>query len=127
MSNQERWEEGCTMPPAPGVAALIAAADSEADAATLAHLEQCPHCASIVAQIRSFQVRLLHRLYRLHCPSSDLLVDYSQGLLDPYQRAFVTHHLALCPHCSAELALLERAGASDDAFGLRGPLVLPLL
>lgn len=108
MSIDESREYGCTTPPALSGSALIAAADGEADEATLAHLRECPHCATRVSQIRAFQARLTRRLYRLECASSQTLVDYCQGLLDPFQRTALTHHLAVCHHCAAEVALLER-------------------
>lgn len=122
MSSEERWEEACTGSPAPGGSALIAAADDEADTATLAHLAVCPHCAARVAAIKQFQARLRRRLYRATCPSSDLLVDYCQGLLDPYQRAAVSHHLALCPHCAAEVDLLEHSVAMPENRPMATPI-----
>lgn len=128
MSSEESREEPCAAPPTLSSTALIAAADGEADEATLAHLRACPHCAARVAELRALQSRLRRRLYRLHCPGSDVLVDYCQGLLDPFQRAAVTHHLAMCPHCAAELALLERAAPRADMVGMGalGRLGVPL-
>lgn len=128
MSSDERDEGPCTATPALSSTALIAAADGEADEAILAHLRACPHCAARVADLRALQARLRKRLYRLHCPSSDVLVDYCQGLLDPFQRAAVTHHLGICPHCAAELALLERGAPLSDlaALGAFGHLGVPL-
>ena len=129
MSIEESWEEGCSRPPAPSGNALIAAADGEADEATLAHLRACPHCAARVTQLRTLQARLHRRLYRLYCPTSDTLIDYCQGLLDPYQQASLSHHLGLCPHCSAEIALMERNAPLVDPSGYPLParLVVPLL
>ncbi len=120
MSSDTSRDEGCLSSPALSSTALIAAADGEADDATLAHLRQCSHCAARVAQIRSLQGRLRRRLYRLHCPSSGVLADYCQGLLDPYQRAAVIHHLSLCPHCASELELLERSALQADNRGPSG-------
>ncbi|MFV9506415.1 MAG: zf-HC2 domain-containing protein [Oscillochloridaceae bacterium umkhey_bin13] len=123
MSSEECWEGVCVAPPAPGGSALIAAADDEADEATLAHLAVCPTCTARVAQLRRFQAQLRRRLYRATCPSSDLLVDYCQGLLDPYQRAAMIHHLALCPHCTAEVELLVRSVAMPESRSI--PTTLP--
>lgn len=117
MSSDESREHGCSAPPALSGSALIAAADGEADEATLEHLRSCPHCAAQLAQIRSLQARLTRRLYRLHCPRSELLVDYCQGLLDPYQRTAIAHHLAICPHCANEVALLERGAPLAEVVG----------
>lgn len=128
MSIEESMQEGCTAPLAPSGTALMAAADGEPDEATLAHLQSCPHCASRVAELRDLQARMRRRLYRLFCPSSDVLVDYCQGLLDPYQRAALTHHLALCPHCMAEIAMMERAAPLAEAVGYPVPslVIMPL-
>jgi anti-sigma factor RsiW len=128
MSIDESWDEGCAMTSSPGAMALMAAADGEADEATLAHLRGCPSCAAQVARIKVFQARLRRRLYRLYCPSSDALIDYCQGLLDPYQRTALVHHLAICPHCAAELALMERAAPLAEVVGApaRARLIVPL-
>lgn len=116
MNMDESCDEVCALPPALTGSALMAAADGEADEATLAHLRSCRSCADRVAQIRAVQVQLRRRLYRLHCLTTDTLVDYCQGLLDPYQRATVAHHIALCPHCSAELALLSHSAPLSEPF-----------
>lgn len=128
MSIDESWDEGCTSPPAPSGAALIAAADGEADKATLAHLQVCPVCAARVMHLRALQRQLLRRLYRLHCPPTDLLVDYCQGLLEPQVRAALDHHLATCSHCAAEVGLLEHGPPLVQALGhgRRGRLTVPL-
>ena len=125
MSIDESWDEGCTSPPAPSGAALIAAADGEADEATLAHLQVC---AARVMHLRALQRQLLRRLYRLHCPPTDLLVDYCQGLLEPQVRAALDHHLATCSHCAAEVGLLEHGPPLVQALGhgCRGRLTVPL-
>lgn len=117
MSTDEGWEEGCSAPPAPSGLALIAAADGEGDDATLAHLQACPHCAERVAQLQLLQARLRRRVYRLFCPDTDTLIDYCQGLIDPHQRAALTHHLAICPYCSDELSLLEHSAPAADVIG----------
>lgn len=117
MSIDEGLEESCATPPALSGIALIAAADGEADEGTLAHLRECPTCSARVMQLRAVQARLRQRLYRLHCPSSDLLVDYCQGLVDPFQRAALAHHIATCPHCSAEVTLLERGAPVAEVVG----------
>ncbi|WP_174714049.1 hypothetical protein [Candidatus Viridilinea mediisalina] len=106
----------CATPPALSEAELMAAADGEADERILAHLRHCPTCTARVGHIRSFQARLRQQLYRVDCLSTDILIDYCQGLLDPYQRALVLHHLALCPHCMAEVALLERGNLQSDTL-----------
>jgi anti-sigma factor RsiW len=129
MSSDESREPRCSAPPALSGLALLAAADGEADDATIEHLRACPHCAAQFEQVRRLQARLLRRLYRLHCPRSDLLVDYCQGLLDPFQRTAITHHLAVCPHCTHEVALLERSAPMVEVVGYgafgRATVLLP--
>jgi anti-sigma factor RsiW len=118
MSSDESQEPSCAAPPALSGIAVMAAADGEADEHVLAHLRSCPSCTARVRQLRALQRQLLAQLYRATCPRSELLVDYCQGLLDPFERAAVTHHLALCPHCAAELALLERAAPVSDSLAV---------
>lgn len=127
MSIDESWEQSCTTPPAPSGAALIAAADGEADEATLEHLRICPTCMARVMHLRTLQGQLRRQLYRLHCLSSDTLIDYCQGLLEPHVRAVAAHHIATCPHCAAEVSLLEHSAPLARAIGVgrRGRLIAP--
>lgn len=128
MSSDESRDLGCTAPPALSGIAVMAAADGEADETILAHLRVCPSCAARASQLRALQRQLRARLYRATCPRSEALIDYCQGLLDPFERASVAHHLALCPHCAAEVALLERAAPLTDALaiGTIGRVGVPL-
>lgn len=119
----EGQETGCVAPPGLSNSAFMAAVDGEIDAQIQAHLEICPSCAAQVRKMRTFQRRLHLRLYRLFCPTTDVLVDYCQGLLDPYQRAQITHHIALCPHCASEVALMEALDPVPDHVAPRGALV----
>jgi len=127
MTNDEEWEQRCICPAPPGSSALIAAADGEADEATLAHLQACPVCMARVMHLRALQTYLLRRLYRLHCPPTDTLVDYCQGLLDPGDAAAVSHHLAICPHCAAEVKLLQEGPILVQTVGRRGRILAPNL
>jgi anti-sigma factor RsiW len=114
MFSMEGQEHECSNPPGVSGNALIAAVDGEATPETLTHLCECPHCAARVERIRSLQRRLRHKLYRLHCPATLVLVDYCQGLLNQQSHAQITHHLALCPHCAAEVALLSDVEPIND-------------
>ncbi|MEI7768363.1 MAG: hypothetical protein WCI67_00160 [Chloroflexales bacterium] len=118
MTIDEIWDEDCVAAPGLSGIAVVAAADGEIDEPTRAHLKACPHCAARVRQVRQIQTRLRSQLYRLFCPTTDLLVDYCQGFLDPYQRTQITHHLATCPCCASEVALMESAVPASD---LRAP------
>ncbi|MCS6881717.1 MAG: hypothetical protein RMK84_08705 [Oscillochloridaceae bacterium] len=80
-----------------------------------------------VMHLRALQAYLLRRLYRLHCLQTEVLVDYCHGLLDPYAAAAVTHHLAICPHCAAEVKLLQEGPPLAQAVGRRGRMLAPNL
>jgi anti-sigma factor RsiW len=115
----EGRNEVCVAPPGLSNIAVVAAADGEIDEQTRAHLQECPHCAARVRQMRQFQKRLRRQLYRLFCPTTDLLVDYCQGLLDPHQRALIAHHLATCPCCAGEVSLMESIEPVPDLLAPR--------
>jgi hypothetical protein len=51
--------------------------------------------------------QLSEMLYRADCPPAIELGDYRLGLLDLARKAFVRQHVADCPHCSQELALMD--------------------
>lgn len=127
MTNNEEWEQQCACLPPLSSSVLIAAADGEADEATLAHLQGCPVCMARVMHVRALQAYLLRRLYRLHCPPTDTLVDYCQGLLDPRRAAAVSHHLAICPHCAAEVQLLQEGLTLTQAVGRGERMLAPHL
>lgn len=99
--------------------AIVAAADGEMDAQTRAHIQECPCCAAKVRQMRHMQKRLRQQLYRLFCPTTDVLIDYCQGLLEPRQLAIISHHLATCPYCAAEVALMESLEPVPDLVAPR--------
>ncbi|MGQ9926174.1 MAG: hypothetical protein ACUVS4_04800 [Chloroflexaceae bacterium] len=127
MTSDEEWEQQCICAEPPDSAALMAVADGEADEATLAHLQACALCMAQVMHLRALQTYLLRRLYRLHCPSTDTLVDYCQGLLDPGDATDVSHHLMICPYCAAEVKLLQERPILVQAVGRRGRMLAPNL
>jgi anti-sigma factor RsiW len=114
MNHEQSREEECLAPPALCDTAIMAAVDGESNAETLEHLRKCPYCKQRVEQYQTLQRGLLQQLYRLWCPSTAQLIDYAQGMLDPTQQAALNHHLHICPHCAAELALIEQCSASDQ-------------
>ncbi|MEI6776081.1 MAG: hypothetical protein WCK70_04230 [Chloroflexales bacterium] len=118
ISDQYR-DDGCVAAPELSGIAVIAAADGEIDEPTRVHLQECPYCATRVLQMRQMQTRLRRQFYRLFCPTTDLLVDYCQGLLDPYQRTVITHHLATCSCCASEVTLMESIEPVSDMVAPR--------
>jgi anti-sigma factor RsiW len=87
--------------------ALLAAVDGKADEETQAYLRTHPHARREVELMSQVQGYLRARLYRLFCPTSELLIEYRLGLLAPEQSVAITEHVAACPHCAEELGLLE--------------------
>ena len=100
---------GCADPPALTDLELTAALDDEAPPEVVRHLRSCRHCASRVEELAHLQQRLRSRLYRVFCPSSQRLVEYRHGALGYEQRETIANHVASCPHCTRELALVEHA------------------
>ncbi|NCC31062.1 MAG: hypothetical protein EOM24_03445 [Chloroflexia bacterium] len=117
MSIEEYGNESCIDAPALSGIDLLAVADGEADEATLAHVRTCPHCSQWVTRLRRMQTLLRQRLYRLDCPSTELLVDYCQGLLEPEKALVIRQHLEYCPHCRAEVTLLETSLMPKERAG----------
>jgi hypothetical protein len=54
------------------------------------------------------EARLRGILYRFDCPAPQTLGEYRLGLVMASERADIERHLALCPHCRAELATLDQ-------------------
>jgi hypothetical protein len=65
---------------------------------------------------------LTGKLYRITCPSSMELGEYHIGTLSPGGVQPVRSHLATCPHCQRELAVLEDLMASSVSVRQNGPL-----
>ncbi len=82
-------------------------AGEEVRTAVVQHLARCPHCSSRVALYQRMEQFLLKRLYRYDCPSSLVLGEYQQGLLDSPTSEQVARHLETCVHCAHELTTLE--------------------
>ncbi|MCC6616923.1 MAG: zf-HC2 domain-containing protein [Anaerolineae bacterium] len=86
--------------------ALSLALDGLADKAIQNHLASCPGCAARLAEMKQFEDALMKRLARFDCPPAQQLTDFQFGMLDSANAAAVRQHLAICPRCQDELALL---------------------
>jgi anti-sigma factor RsiW len=85
------------------------------------HAARCPDCAALL----DFSSGLRDRLVALHAshPETENLVVFAEDpdAIDDRQRAQLEEHLAACPDCAAELAMLgeidrgETVGRSADA------------
>lgn len=94
---------------------LIGYAADESPRLVRDHVRACPRCAKLAKQYAQETQRLGHLLFRFDCPSSLELGEYHLNLLPASIRQQIDAHLALCPHCTAELA-------TADSF-LETPLV----
>lgn len=54
-----------------------------------------------------FDDSLKAALYRITCPDSAALGNYHLGLLPDEAAASIAKHVAICPHCTQEIAQLE--------------------
>ncbi|MBE0689280.1 MAG: zf-HC2 domain-containing protein [Anaerolineae bacterium] len=98
--------ESCSTPPPLSEEALSLALDGLADEETQRHLALCPGCSARLADMKQFEDALMKRLGRFDCPPAQELTDYQFGMLDEAKATAVRQHLASCPRCQDELALL---------------------
>lgn len=97
----------CLLPPELNDRDLLVYIDGEADRQMVAHLKQCPYCRERAYRLAGLQDCLTVALYRLACPSSLELGEYHLNVLSRDRVAVVAQHLAECPHCTREVALLK--------------------
>jgi hypothetical protein len=104
---------------------LLAFATGDATPRASAHVARCPACAAQAATYAATDHLLRERLFRADCPSPQALGELALGWLDPRAALAARQHLAVCPHCTGELALLEGDLRGDPMEDLRrqpGPL-----
>jgi hypothetical protein len=82
---------------------LFAALDSEADIEVQSHLQQCAYCRKRLGEIERFERRLRGGLH----PNSQVLLDYSFGLLTETESVPIRDHISGCKNCQATLAEFE--------------------
>ena len=84
------------------------------------HLNNCSMCKQRLALYAETNAFLTSNLYRTQCPSTMTLANYctpiSYNLLSAEERTQLTQHIAICPLCSAEVAMLRHDLASTDLF-----------
>ncbi len=120
MDEEGRWYSDCADSGGPSGSTLMQVADNEAEPDLSDQVLACPNCRQQVEQLQWLQNRLRACLYRATCPSSDELADFCQGLLGFHERSTIVHHITVCPHCAAEVLLLQQ---TDESLGVsvRGP------
>ena len=87
---------------------LLAYLDGENKPAIASHLAVCPACAERGRALQATEAALRQTLYRADCPSAQVMADFRMGFLTSDVERGVTAHLAICPHCAAELASLDQ-------------------
>jgi anti-sigma factor RsiW len=97
---------------------LVAYADGEADARTAVHVAACSACAAQAGAYARDQHLLSARLFRVDCPPALTLGELTLDLLDPDATLATRAHLALCPHCRADLAALQTDLRDDPLTAL---------
>ena len=94
--------------------ALLMVLDGEADPALIRHIDQCADCTARLRQLRQTNSALRTSLFRAACPPSLQLGEYSVGLSSASETTLIETHLAMCPHCAAELRQLDAFMALPD-------------
>ena len=81
--------------------------------------------------MHSFEDKLRTILFRSDCPPGLELGEYELGILEPARRNDVVSHLAVCPHCQADLRQMRQFMAMPvvdlEAEIARTPERTPLL
>src|SRR5579872_6398433 len=85
---------------------LMAYAAGDAGARVGAHIAACAACAEQATAYIVAERTLQQRLFRVDCPAILVLGELALDMLDPAEALEMRAHLALCPHCTAELATL---------------------
>lgn len=98
----------CSAPPPLTDDQLSAAIDGVSDRSVQEHVDQCPGCATRLAQARQIEGVLHARLRRWDCPTPQQLGDYHLGLADQATDRRIVRHLESCVACTAEIEELRR-------------------
>lgn len=77
-----------------------------------AAIEASPTCRQMAGQLAKSQGPWLKAVYRRHCPEVGTLLAYHDRELSATERLVCYRHLAQCPRCQEELALLATPEAS---------------
>jgi hypothetical protein len=100
---------------------LLMALDGETSREVAMHVSQCPQCSQRSAELASAQRLATARLFRATCPSALELGEYRLGMLPAARTTAVQQHVAVCPHCTEEMAQLTAFMDAPD------PLLHPTL
>lgn len=113
----------CVSPPEIDEKQLSIYLDGEADEQTSVHLKQCSYCRERAEALDRFQKRLTRQIYRVTCPPSIELGEFHQRTLPASQQLIIAQHVSQCPHCTRELAELEKfLSRLEPSTGLQNPI-----
>ena len=96
----------CSTPPPLTDEELSAILDGEIDETVQLHLSKCPGCTARLAEMGQMD-GLFSSLRRIECPLPQQIADFHWGFLDAELASIVEQHLAHCPRCQDELAVLK--------------------
>lgn len=71
------------------------------------HLLACAYCRARAGVLAGIEGNLMSALFRVDCPTTELLGEFQLGLLDRLERDPIAEHLKTCPYCTNELEMLE--------------------
>ncbi|NJN66138.1 MAG: zf-HC2 domain-containing protein [Chloroflexaceae bacterium] len=77
-----------------------------------AAVEQSPACLQEAHRLRHELALLQRMFYRSTCPDAETLIAYQEGRLAGTEQLRLRKHLAFCPLCQEELAMLAAADAA---------------
>jgi hypothetical protein len=122
----------CITSPALDDTKIVSYIEGEADDAVTAHIQECPYCAEKASRWAVLQNRLRKQLYRVTCPTPEVLGDYHLRLLSAPQVLVVAQHLRECPLCRQEVTELENflsdlAPKEESLFGQAKVLIARLV
>jgi anti-sigma factor RsiW len=109
----------CAEPGAVTPEDLLLHATDGAGEQVAAHLAICPACRAQVQTYASLDKTMASHLFRADCPPAMTLGELALDLLPPEEAVPARAHLALCPHCTAELSLLSAIGRTDPLLDER--------
>ena len=96
----------CELPPPLTERDLENVLGSDASPEVREHLRRCRHCRERLTLFAAEEAPVRARLYRAECPSTEQLGEWQIGLLEPEEASTVAAHLALCPLCQSDIAMI---------------------
>jgi anti-sigma factor RsiW len=101
---------------------LLMALDGEADPEVAMHVSKCPQCQGRSVELADIQQAAAVHLFRAACPPPLELGEYHWGMLPADRAASIRQHVAICPHCTRELAQFTSFMQAPDPYLRSDPL-----